>query len=399
MDSGLIEVPVGGLQLGMYVAQLDRPWLETPFVLQGFFLQEQSDIDLVSKHCAYVYVDPRRRTRLKHVRHKVVREPTRNRTYRDKSTLKNEFTVAVEEYESATVAVGKVFDELRRGRHLNLKSMRSAIDPLIDSVIRNSEAMAALVRLKSKGDYLYNHSLANAVWVAVLGRHLGLEPGVLKRAALAAAVMDVGMTQLDESVLSNPGKLDQVDIERMRDHVCLGVNLLKDSGEVDPEVLSIVSDHHERHDGSGYPKGLKGVEIPLLARIAGLVDSYDAMITTRSHAAARSSFEAIQELNDAKDQLFQGELVEQFMQAIGLFPTGSVVELSSGEVAIVVAQNETRRLRPKVVVVLDENKQRYPRLVIIDLSSYEGGGHKGDLWVKKELQADAYGLRPDEFFL
>jgi HD-GYP domain-containing protein (c-di-GMP phosphodiesterase class II) len=383
----------------MYVAQLDRPWLETPFVLQGFFLQEQSDIDLVSKHCAYVYVDPRRRTELKHLKHKVVKEPTRNRNYRDVSSLKSEFTVAVEEYESATVAVGKVFDELRRGRHLNLKLMRSAIDPLIDSVIRNSEAMAALVRLKSKGDYLYHHSLANAVWVAVLGRHLGLEPGVLKRAALAVAVMDVGMTRLEESVLGNAGKLDEADIARIHDHVGLGIELLKSSGEVDPAVLSVVAGHHERHDGSGYPKGLKDSAIPLLARIAGLVDSYDAMITARPHAPARSSFEAMQELSDRKDELFQGELVEQFMQAIGLFPTGSVVELSSGEVAIVVAQNETRRLRPKVVVVLDENKQRYSRLVIIDLSSYEAGGHKSDMWVKKELQADAYGLRPDEFFL
>ncbi len=393
-----MEVPVGSLQLGMYVSQLDRPWLETPFILQGFFLEEQADIDLVAEHCAYVYVDPRRRTLVKHTA-KVVKEPTRNRTYKDKSSLKSEFSVAVEEYESAGVAVGKVFDELRRGRLLNLKSMRSAIDPLIDSVVRNSEAMAALVRLKSKGDYLYNHSLANAVWAAVLGRHLGLEPAVLKQLALAAAVMDVGMTQLDQSVLDTPGELDHLDTERMHEHVGLGVELLKKSGETDPEVLAVVSGHHERHDGSGYPKGLKGAEIPLLARIAGLVDSYDAMITTRSHAPARSSFEAMQELSDRKDELFQGELVEQLMQAIGLFPTGSVVELSSGEVAIVVAQNDTRRLRPKVVVVLDENKQRYPRLVIIDLANYDASSHKSDIWVKKELQADAYGLRPDEFFL
>ena len=399
MDGNLVEVPVGELCLGMYVAQLDRPWLETPFLLQGFFLQDQSDIDMVAEHCAFVYIDPRRQTRLKRVVRKAVKEPTRNHTYEVKSSLKSEFAIATAEYESASVAVSKIFSELRGGRKLNLTSMFSAIDPLIDSVIRNSEAMAALVRLKSKGDYLYSHSLANAVWAAVLGRHLGLEPRVLKKLALAAAIMDVGMTQLDEKVLASPGKLEEVDIQRMHDHVPLGLELLKNSGEVDPEVFSVVSGHHERHDGSGYPKGLTGPEIPLLARIAGLVDSYDAMITTRPHAQARSSFEAIQELGDRKDQLFQGELVEQFMQAIGLFPTGSVVELSTGEVAIVVAQNESRRLRPKVVVVLDENKERYPRLVIIDLASYEPGHDKADIWVKKELQADTYGLRPDEFFL
>ena len=141
------------------------------------------------------------------------------------------------------------------------------------------------------------------------------------------------------------------------------------------------------------------MDIPLFARIVGLVDSYDAMISTRPHVGARSSFEAIQELADLKGGLFQAELVEQFMQAIGLFPTGSVIELNTGEVGVVVAQNALRRLRPKVVVILDQDKQRHAKLVVVDLGKYGSENAGSDLWINRELEVGAYGIRPDEYFL
>ena len=161
----------------------------------------------------------------------------------------------------------------------------------------------------------------------------------------------------------------------------------------------MVATHHERHDGSGYPAGLEGVGIPLFGRIAGLIDSYDAMITPRPYAQCRTSFEAMQELADLKDSLFQGTLVEQFMQAVGLFPTGSVVQLNSGEVGVIVKQNTARRLRPKVVVILDGDGKRYDSLVLIDLAKYTPETGKSDLWISQELEPGAHGIQPDEYFL
>lgn len=395
--SNLIEVPVGSLRPGMYIAQLDRPWLETPFAVQGFYVRDDDDVGFVAKHCAYVYVDPRRRMQVKAAPRKAL---TGRQTHTNKVELKQELKVAKTELESAAGAMQKVFTQLKTNRQLNLSTMQKAINPLIDSVLRNNEAISALLRIKSRGDYLYNHSLSNAVWAALLGRHLGLDVPTLKNLALGAAVVDVGMVQIEDSITGSASALTSDQRTHVHKHVSLGIKLLRASGSVDPDVISIVQSHHERHDGSGYPEGLKGDDIPLLARIVGLVDSYDAMITDRPWALGRSSFEAMQELADAKDRLFQSELVEQFLQAIGMFPTGSVVELNTGEVGVVVQQNPTRRLRPKIVVILDPAHKRHEKLVVIDLANYAAGdGKRQDLWISRELKVGEYGIQPDEFFL
>ena len=127
------------------------------------------------------------------------------------------------------------------------------------------------------------------------------------------------------------------------------------------------------------------------------MDAYDAMITPRPHAPSRTSFEAMQELWDGESTRFQRELVEQFIQAIGLFPTGALVELSSGEVGIVVSQNEARRLKPRVMLVLDAAKRRYRQLQVVDLSAQPPG--QAELWIRAELHEGAHGVHPDEFFL
>jgi hypothetical protein len=151
-------------------------------------------------------------------------------------------------------------------------------------------------------------------------------------------------------------------------------------------------------DGSGYPRGLDGASIPLLARIAGLVDAYDAMITPRPYASPRTSHEAVQELIDSKGTAFQEALVEQFVQAIGLFPTGALVELNTGEVAIVVKQNTARRLKPEVVVVLDEAKRGKDVLDLVDLAEQDLS-KEVERWVARELLAGTYGINSEEYFI
>jgi len=179
-----------------------------------------------------------------------------------------------------------------------------------------------------------------------------------------------------------------------------GLEILRQSAIEDRDVVDIVAGHHEWDDGSGYPRGLLGRKIPLLARIAGMVDAYDAMITPRPWAAARSSFEAIQELQDLANTRFQRELVEQFTAAIGLFPTGSIVELSSGEVGIVTRQNPTRRLRPEIVLILEPDKSRRTHFEVLDLLSEEHlpDGTPGR-WIRRELPRGAFDIKAEDFFL
>lgn len=382
----------------MYVAALDRPWLESPFAVQGFFVHSQDDVDYVAQHCAYVYVDPRRfnRSKIKPRRAPRARTPVPEST----SSIKNELRRVEVDLSSASDTMERVFNQIRTGDHVDIKVVKSAISPLIKSVLRNSEAAAVLIRLKSKGEYLYAHSLAVSVWSAILGKHMGLERRQLERLALGAALLDVGMTSVDDSLARSSTPLDDQGVSMIRQHVAAGVKLLKKSGDIPDDILQMVASHHERHNGSGYPRGLSGQDIPLFGRIAGLVDSYDAMITERPHAAPRSTFEAMQELSDAKDELFQAALVEQFVQAVGVFPTGSVVQLNSGEIGVIVQQNAVRRLRPKIVVVLDPDGKRKEKLTVIDLAKYgTGDGMKTDLWISRELEPGSHGIHPDEFFL
>jgi len=382
----------------MYVAGLDRPWLETPFAVQGFFVRSQSDVDYVAQHCAYVYVDPRRVSADK----TVARRKRRARTPVPESisSIKNELRRVEVDLTSASETMERVFSQIRTGGHLDVAVVRSAISPLIKSVLRNSEAAAILIRLKKKGEYLYGHSLAVAVWSAILGKHMGLERKQLEQLSLGGALLDVGMTSVDDSLARSPNPLDDKGRSAVRKHVASSLKMLEHDDIVSTDILDMVQTHHERHDGSGYPRGLTGQDIPLFGRIGGLVDSYDAMITERPHAPPRSTFEAMQELSDAKDELFQAALVEQFVQAVGLFPTGSVVQLNSGEIGVIVQQNASRRLRPKIVVVLDPQGTRKDKLIVIDLAKYgTNETSEPDLWISKELEPGSHGIHPDEFFL
>ena len=394
-----LEVPVHQLEAGMYIAYLDRPWLDSPFAVQGFYVHNEADILEVAEHCTFVFVDPRR----------VQRGGTRARFTNgvdappksaDETTmgLRRDFEVAENDYDSAAVVVRKAFDRLRETGELKLATVQEAVNPLIDHVIQRKEAVVALVRMKKKDDYLYNHSISVAVIAAMIGQQIGLPLEDLQKLTLGAALIDVGKVKMPDELLNSSAPLTDEQTGAMRKHVAFSLALITRDQEVDPAVQDIVKYHHERWDGSGYPMGAQGNEIPLMARIAALADTYDAMTTQRPYAASRSSFDTVQELIDQKDIQFPGVLVEQFVQAIGLFPTGSVVELSTGEVGIVVAQNPTRRLKPRVVVVLNADKTPRTELVTIDLQKYTKNEEQ-QVWIKQELPAGAHGIDADALYL
>lgn len=389
----LVKVPAMQLQPGMFVAELDRPWLETPFSLQGFMIQNDDEVLYIADHVDYVYIDADYQGSPRYLPVQIM---DRKQVAR-KINIKTEFERARVCFESATQTLDRVFDSLRNGRQTDISAVTQTVRPLLDGVFRNKDALAALVRLQKASDYRYNHGISMAVWAAILGRHIGLHHDELEKLVVGCAMCDVGMTKLSHELLERPGPLTEEERGDIKQHTLVGAKMVAESGhEVDFEVLAIIENHHERFDGSGYPRGIEGATIPLLARIAGLVDAYDAMITPRSYARGHSSFEATQELIESQGTLFQDVLVEQFIQAIGLFPTGSLVELNNGEVAIVVKQNPQRRLKPEIVVVLDTHKKAKTRYELIDLA-HEGMANMH--WIAHELQPGTYGVNSEDFFL
>ncbi len=390
----LVEVPAMSLEPGMFVAELDRPWLETPFSLQGFVVRDQEDVLYISNYVDKVYVDTEYAG--SQVFLNLATMPAAN-AEGERLQLKADFHQAKANFESAAESLDRVFDKLKDTRTADFATVKEAVNPLIESVFKNQEAVAALLRLKETGDYRYNHGISMAMWAVILGRQIGLHRQELETLAIGCAMCDVGMTELPAELLSQPQALDATQQRIVRAHPRMGAELVSESDDVDFEILAIIENHHERMDGSGYPRGVDGASIPLLARIAGLADTYDAMISPRPYARARTSHEAVQELLDCKGRLFQETLVEQFVQAIGLFPTGTLVELNTGEVGIVTRQNDTRRLKPEIVIVLDSDHKERDNLQIVDLSNQDGA--QQERWIAVELLAGTYGIDSKDYFI
>jgi HD-GYP domain-containing protein (c-di-GMP phosphodiesterase class II) len=383
------------LEPGMFVAELDRPWLETPFALQGFVVRDSEEVLYVSNYVDHVYVDAEYTGVRQSLKLAVAAMEVKPK---QRLALREEFRRTKVSFDSAAATLDKIFESLRGGSQSDISAVQSAVNPLIEGVFRNKEAVAALLRLKESGEYRYHHGVSMAVWAAIVGRHIGLHRHELEKLAVGCAMCDIGMTQLPPELLDQAENLTDAQKRVIRAHPTMGAELVSKSKDVDIEIVGIIENHHERMDGSGYPRGIKGASIPLLARIAGLVDTYDAMITARPYATARTSHEATQELLDCKGHTFQEALVEQFVQAIGLFPTGTMVELNTGEVAIVVAQNSARRLKPELVIVLNAEKERIDIPKVVDLANQIVAA-EGERWITRELLSGTYGVSGEDYFI
>ena len=383
----------------MYVSELDRPWLETPFLFQGFYVRNQDEIVALRSHCKTVIVDTRIDDDSPAADEHPVLRPERqpSEAMRD---LKSEIKQASGIHGAIYTTVDEVMDELRHAGKLHIQRLEMAVEPMVDSVLRNPAAMSCLMRIRRKGGYLHSHSLASSVWATMLGREIGLDRDALRVVALGAMLLDVGKTRIPEKLLSKPGKLDDGETRLMRRHVEFGLDLLKKAGDVDVHVRDMVAHHHERHDGSGYPAGLKGDAIPVFGRIAGMVDTYDAMITSRPYASTQSSYGALRQLRSLAGTGFQAELVDQFTQAIGMFPTGTLVLLNTGEVAVVTAQSRTRRLRPEVMIILDRDRKPLADYRVVDLNQISStADDQASLWIESGLEPGAFGVDPAEYYL
>jgi len=407
-----VRISVKGLALGMYVSRLDRPWIETSFPMQGLKISSDSELRKLQNLCSYVYIDtssgsspdPRY---LEYDEPAVVREAkARDEVARLRKTewtlqtgFEDELHSAGEAHQTMERCIEEVMGDLKAGRELDLPKLQDGVAAMIDTIVRNPSAIAWLKEIKRKDSYSYQHALGCAIWSASFGRHLGLEKAELQTLALGGLLCDVGKTRLPPDILSKQGSLSADEAALVHRHVQHSLEIVENATDLPPGIVEMVATHHERHDGSGYPYGLKGNHIPIFGRIMGLVDSYDAMTCIRPYARSRSPHQAVAELYQQRGLLFQPELVEQFIQSCGIYPTGSLVELSTGQVGVVTEVHTLKRLRPRVMLLLDENKTPLARFHEIDLSEIELDVQGQPLTVKCGLAPGAYGISTSELFL
>jgi len=274
--------------------------------------------------------------------------------------------------------VGEVLDYLGRNelhRVPMLETKRLAGD-MVDSVLRNPDAFTWLSRVQEKDEYTYSHAIRSSVWAILFGRHIGLPKRDLDVLAMGVLLKDVGKIQLDKTLIAKPERSPEEERE-YETFVEKGVEILRRTPGVEPRVISVVKTHCERLNGSGFPLHLQGDKIPLLGKIAGVVTFYDNITNPRGAQQPVAPSKAVSRLYELRDTQFQEELVVEFIRAIGLYPTGTLVELSTGEVAVVVEQNFERRLKPKVLLVRDAVKEPINPPELLDLA--EDDKHKQGL--------------------
>ncbi len=428
------EVLVTRLTLGMYVSALDRPWLETPYLMQGFHVNTLEDIENLKALCEYVYVDVDRQKkgtgstvetappsiqskkssnsvfnvtvnnlitkgRPPETQHTLEKLFTNRKltTYLDKTSAKEEMEIARQVCLDLNHCVKGLLESVSAGQSVDIEKIKLTVSPMIDSILRNPDACMWLARLKNKDSYTYKHSMGASIWAVSLGRQIGLPKIDLMLLATGTLLCDIGKLRLPESLLTKKGQLSKEEFASVRSHVEMGLLTLESIENVNPKVVQIVANHHERHDGSGYPGQLRGTNIPVLARIAAIADCYDAMTSERIYAKAISPSMAVRKLFEWRDKDFQAELVEEFIQSVGLYPAGTLVELNTGEVAIVISESRSRRLRPKVLLLTDRVKVRRDKFKSFDMMD-ESACEENSVFIQQSLSPGSYGVDPESIY-
>ncbi|HEX9178821.1 MAG TPA: HD domain-containing phosphohydrolase [Burkholderiales bacterium] len=400
------EVSVSDLKPGMYVCELDRPWLGTPFLMQGFCVETPEQIEELRRCCAFVYVDTERTPHDVAIRMSASPRETaaaaepeprpisipRQTTYEDRTTVEEELQAAKDVGSAFVSLLTSVQDDIRKHTVLDVQSIKGAVLDMVESVIRNPSAMQLLTTLQEKDPHSIAYTMKVTITLVAFGRHLGCPPDVLEHLGLGGLMLDIGKLRLPDHLLAKKAPLTGEEHRMMKFHVALGVDLLKNTPGIPGDIVEMVATHHEREDGSGYPRGLGGDEISLLGKIAGIVDYFEELTTERAYSPAATPQQAVELLHHGRVRLFEAWLVDRFIEFTGLYPVGTVVELNTGEVALVLATKAASRSITTLMLILDANKNPYPRRSVINLGVPAGDAPLRE--ITRSLEPRQYGINP-----
>ncbi|HET6265308.1 MAG TPA: HD-GYP domain-containing protein [Usitatibacter sp.] len=512
------------LKVGMFVADLDRPWVDTPFLLQGFLIEDQEQITALRSHCEFVIVDRARSVGDEYEAPKVAPtstippggrkpvagapapagsapsgpardaaapsqapveapkgtparagkvlkledvarrgrggpHPTGNggnghddgdgmlgwfkglfggkreklatgssgftppmeavpetpqefearaallppgiqvQTYVNQTTVEEEAPRARELVVQAAGLLEKLVADIRLGQSFEVERVEDIVDDMVESIVRNPQALMWVAKLREQDITTYGHGLQVSVYLTSFGRHLGFPRAQLSQLAQVGLLLDIGKIRLPRALLEKQGRLTDPEFEQAKEHVQHGLAILAETPGFDAEILRGIEQHHERMNGTGYPQGLLGEEIGIFGRMSGIVDCFAALTNHRPYAAAVSSYEALRNITAWAGDFFHEPLVQQFVSSVGVFPVGSLIELSGGEVAVVVEHSKVRRLKPRVLVVTGPDKTPVTFPTMVDLLYDPKMGGEQPAFIKRGLAPGAYGLNLSDFYL
>ncbi len=386
------KMPVEDLRSGMYVAKLDRDWLETPFLMQGFLVSDREDIQVIAQYAETVWVDPARSTA----------PILANGGYEDQSDElvheAHEHPVEVEvqkvqqTYVDARNNTAEQQAAVRNGAPVDCQSAKATVEECVSSILRNPDALIWMAKIREESAYTAEHSLNVCVLAVAFGRDLGFNKEELELLGLCGLLHDIGKMRVPLDILEKPGKLTNKEMNMMKAHTVHGRNLLMESKNIDPRVIDVAYSHHERVDGVGYPRKINAKYVDVFTRIITIVDAYDAMTAERCYSKARATTDALKIIYLERGKQFDEDLAVKFIKVIGIFPVGSVVELYSGDVGIVIEGNTTLRHLPRVVLVLSDNKEKRRPYKMINLALIAEGNLDRRYLIKKVHPDGAFGV-------
>ncbi|MDR2340622.1 MAG: HD-GYP domain-containing protein [Deltaproteobacteria bacterium] len=404
------KIATKDLAVGMFVTDVGRSWLNHPWKSKTRLLTDLAEIrELLDYGIEEVYIDteksklpssapkqfytPKPGT----VRQSTSQRPAAQPKPPEPTTyLEKELPKAYKAYTKALDTSKALVAACYMNKRIEVSEVQENVDELVESVSRNQDALTALIKLKSFDDYTYTHCLNVSVLSISTGKALGLSDADLRILGMGTMFHDLGKTRIPSYILNKPGKLTDDEFAIMRNHAALSADIiLEQKLNVDDQVIKVARFHHERMDGSGYPDHLRGEEIPPLATICGLSDVYDALTSDRVYHKGKLPHDALKFIYSLRGTHFEPSWVDRFVQSVGIYPPGSVVELNSGHVAVVMEINHGSLLTPVIKVVADPKGVITNKPKLVNLKDY---ANNSGWTIKRVIPPSEAGFDPAYYF-
>ena len=382
------------LELGMFVAQLDCPWEETDFVYQGFQINTLDELHALQERCQFVYVRVARQQW--HIGQTVKTPVKKTISYINKIPIDKELNTIRSAYKEACSQTSMILDTIRLNGELDVQTVNHIVDGCVDSILRNDSALVWLTQIRNKNNYMAEHSLRTCIYAIALGRDLGFRELELQNIGLCGLLHDIGMIKIPNELLLKADNLTLNEIKILQQHPVHGKKLLISKSGIYPGAVDVCYCHHERLDGSGYPRGITAERMPYYAKIISIIDSYDTMISDKLYSHGISTLDACSYLYQNKNTLYDAKLLNHFIHLIGIYAPGSLVEMNTGEVGIIIEVDKNKAIKPKILLVLGSDK-RSKNKRIIDLSKGNATLVNTRYSIKKSLVHGAFGIQVEDY--
>lgn len=364
------QISTSELRVGMYIHDLDCSWLDHPFAISKFLIKDPKTIQkIASAGIRRVAIDTDKGRDVEQVAAPelpAANEPGSERRPA-RVSAREEGPRAAALFREATSVIKNLMEDARLGKQVEMQTLDPLAERMVQSVFRSPHALSGISRIKTKDEYTFMHCVSVAGLMTTFAREMGLDEDTIHQVAIGGMVHDIGKTLVPDEVLNKPGKLEGDEWAVMKRHVEFSGELLKEHLGLSQVAIDVTMLHHERMDGTGYPKGLKGDDISLIGQMSAIVDVYDALTSVRVYKEAWEPSVTLKKLMEWSPDHFNPKLVQRFIKCLGIYPIGSLVELESGRVGIVTEQGEDV-LRPCLKIIYNARKRCYTRVRELDLA-------------------------------